>query len=92
MSSTRFDKQNEGAQVLDEIELQINLKLNKNLTDFDIDNIDVKSLLKHQSQNHESKKSGWRFDKIFDWQNISTKLPKWLDQVMWKLRWDLQLY
>ena len=61
--SGRFDKQNEDSQVLDETELFINLNFNHNLTQTDIDNIDVKSPLKHQIQQQEMKDSGWRFDK-----------------------------
>ena len=62
--SARFDKQDEDNQVLDETELYINLKINHNLTETDIDNIDVKSPLEHQIQQQEMKDSGWRFDKI----------------------------
>ena len=62
--SARFDKQNEDNQVLDETELFINLNINHNLTQTDIDNIDVKSPLEHQIQQPEMKDSGWRFDKI----------------------------
>ena len=43
--SARFDKQDEDNQVLDETELFINLNINHNLTQTDIDNIDVKSPL-----------------------------------------------
>ena len=39
----RFDKQDEDNQVANEIELYINLNNNQNLTESDIDNIDVKS-------------------------------------------------
>ena len=46
-----------------EIELYINLKINHNLTESDIDNIDVRSQLEHQIQVQETKKSGWVFDK-----------------------------
>ena len=42
--SAGFDQQDEDNQVLDETELFINLKNNHNLTETDIDNIDVKSL------------------------------------------------
>ena len=60
----RFDKQDENDQVLDETELFINLNNNHNLTQTDIDNIDVESPLGHQIQQQEMKDSGWRFDKI----------------------------
>ena len=62
--SARFDKQDEDDQVLDEIELFFNLNFNHNLTQTDIDNIDVKSPLEHQIQQQEMKDSRWRFDKI----------------------------
>ena len=62
--SARFDKQNEDNQVLDETELFINLNINHNLTQSDLDNIDVKSPLEFQIQQQEMKNSGWRFDKI----------------------------
>ena len=62
--SARFDKQNEDGQLLDEIELFINLNMNYNITQSDIDNIDIKSPLEHQIQKQEMKDSGWRFDKI----------------------------
>ena len=53
--SARFDKQNEDNQVLNKTELFINLNFNHNLTDTDIDNIDVKSPLEHQIQQQEMK-------------------------------------
>ena len=61
--SARFDKQDEDNQVLDETELFINVKNNHNLTETDINNIDVRSPLEHQIQQQEMKDSGWRFDK-----------------------------
>ena len=63
--SARFDKQDEDGQLLDEIELFINLNMNYNITQIDIDNIDIKSPLEHQIQKHEMKDSGWRFDKLY---------------------------
>ena len=39
--SARFDEQNEDNQLLNETELIIKLKLNHNLTESDIDKIDV---------------------------------------------------
>ena len=62
--SARFDKQNEDFQLLDETELFINLNINHNLTESDLDKIDVISSLDHQIQQQEMKDSGWRFDKI----------------------------
>ena len=64
MFSARFDKQNEDNQVLDETEIFINLNINHNLTQSDLDNIDVKPPLEFQIQQQEMKDSGWRFDKI----------------------------
>ena len=60
----RFDKQNEDGQLLDETELFINLNNKYNLTQTDLDNINVVSELEHQIQQQEMKDSGWRFDKI----------------------------
>ena len=40
------------------------MNINNNLTETDIDNIDVKFQLEHQIQIQETKKSGWTFDKI----------------------------
>ena len=62
--SARFDKQDEDNQVLDKTELFIILNINNNLTQTDIDIIDVKSPLEHQIQQQEMKDFGWRFDKI----------------------------
>ena len=38
------------------------MNINNNLTENDIDKIDVKSQLEHQSQIQETKESGWIFD------------------------------
>ena len=62
--SARFDKQNEDNQVLHETDLFINLNINHNLTQSDLDIVDVKSPLEFQIQEQEMKDSGWRFDKI----------------------------
>ena len=62
--SARFDKQDEDNQILDETELFINLNINHNLTQTDLDIIDVVSPLEYQKQQQEMKDSGWRFDKI----------------------------
>ena len=61
--SARFDKQDEDNQVLDETELFNNLNINHNLTQSDLDKIDIKSPLEHQIHQQETKDSGWRFDK-----------------------------
>ena len=44
--------------------MSINLNINHNLTEIDINNIDVTSQLVHQIQIQETRESGWRFDKI----------------------------
>ena len=62
--SASFYKIIEEDQRDNEIELYINLKINDNLTESDIDNIDIKSQLEHQIQIQETKESGWIFDKI----------------------------
>ena len=62
--SASFYKINEEDQRDNEIELYINLKINHNLTESDIDDIDVRSQLEHQIQIQETKESGWIFDKI----------------------------
>ena len=62
--SASFYKIIEEDQRDNEIELYINLKINHNLTESDIDNIDVRSQLEHQIQIQETKESGWIFDKI----------------------------
>ena len=40
------------------------MNVNYSLTETDINNIEVKSLLEHQIQQQEMKDSGWRFDNI----------------------------
>ena len=40
------------------------MNINHNLTETNINNIDVKSQLEHQIQIQETKESGWIFDKI----------------------------
>ena len=62
--SASFYKINEEDQRNNEIELYRNLKINNNLAESDIDNIDVRSQLEHQIQIQETKDSGWIFDKI----------------------------
>ena len=60
----RFDKQDEDKRVSDETELFINLNINHNLTQSDLDIIDIKSPLDDQIQQQQMEDSGWRFDKI----------------------------
>ena len=62
--SARFDKQNEDNQVIDETELFFNLRSNHNLTQTEVDNIDVESSFEYQIQQQELKDSGWRFAKM----------------------------
>ena len=62
--SASFYKINEEDQRYNEIELYINLKINHNLTESDLDNIDVRSQFEHQIQIQETKESAWLFDKI----------------------------
>ena len=64
MFSASFYKINEEDQRNNEIELYINLKINSNLTESDIDNMDIRSQLEQQIQVQETKESGWIFDKI----------------------------
>ena len=62
--SARFDKQGEDGLLLDETELFINLNINQNLTQSDLDNINITFPLERQIQQQEMNDSGWRFDKI----------------------------
>ena len=62
--SARFDKQDEDGQLIDETELFINLNINHNLTQSDLDKINIISPLEFQIQQQQMKGSGWRFDKI----------------------------
>ena len=60
----RFYKVNEKDQGSDGIEIFIILDINHSLIEPDIENIDVKSQLEHQTQIQETKDSGWMVDKI----------------------------
>ena len=82
--SARFDKQDENNQVLDDKELFINLNINHNLTESDLDKIDVISPLEHQIQQEEMKDSGWRFDKVNS-MTFFMKLVKWMKDPMLKI-------
>ena len=62
--SARFGQQDEDDELLDETELFIILNINHNLTQSDLNKIDIRSPLEHQIQQQEMKDSGWRFDKI----------------------------
>ena len=62
--SARFAIQNEGNQIIDGTELFINLNITPNITESDLDSIDVQSSLEKQIRNQEMKDFGWRFDKI----------------------------
>ena len=62
--SANFYEINEEDQRSDELELFINLYFNHNLTETDIDDIDVISQFENQIQIQETKVSGWIFDKM----------------------------
>ena len=62
--SASFYKINEEGQRNNENELYTTLNKNHNLTESDIDIIDVRDQLEHQFQVHETKDSGWIFDEI----------------------------
>ena len=64
MFSAKFHEQEEEDQLLDEVELFISLKNNRNLTQSDIDYNDARSQLERQIQNQETTDGGWRFDKF----------------------------
>ena len=57
--SASFYKTNEEDQRSNEIDLCTNLNINHNLTESDIDNIDLRSQSEHQNQNQELKETGW---------------------------------
>ena len=61
--SAGFYKRNEEDHRSDKIELFFNLNINQNLTESDINKIDVNSQLEHRNQIQETKDSGWIFDK-----------------------------
>ena len=61
--SAGFDKQDGDNQVLDETDLFNKLEFNHNLTESDIDYIDIECSLEQQIENQELRDSGWRFDK-----------------------------
>ena len=63
--SARFDKQDEDGQLIEETELLINLNINQNLTQSDLNKIDITSPLENQIRQQEMKDSGWRFDKLY---------------------------
>ena len=62
--SAIFDKQDEDGRLLDKTELFISLNINHNLTQSNLDKINIISPLEFQIQQQEVKDSGWRFDKI----------------------------
>ena len=63
--SARYDQQDEDGPLLEETELFINLNINQNLTQSDLDKIDIRSPLENQIQQQEMKDSGLRFDKFY---------------------------
>ena len=64
MFPASFYKISEEDQRKNEIELYMNLNINHNLTESDVDNIDVRSQLDHQILVQANRESGWIFDKI----------------------------
>ena len=62
--AARSDKQDEDGQMLEETDFYTNLNFNHNLTESDIERIDVSFQLEQQIQKQVMKSSGWRFDKI----------------------------
>ena len=63
MFSARFDKKDENAKRLDEIELYINLNFNQILRESDNNDIKVRFQLE-EIRRQELKNCGWRIDKI----------------------------
>ena len=59
----KIDEQDEDNQVFDENALYIILNYNQNLTESNIDNIDIEPPLEHRIQNQKIKQSGWSFYK-----------------------------
>ena len=75
-----MDKQDEDDEVSDGIEIYVNLKSNQKLKESHFDEIDVRSQLEQQTENQQSKDSGWRFDKTNSMglpfiKNIESKIP-----------------
>ena len=62
--SASFHTINEKDQIVNEVNLYITSNLNHNLTESDVDVIDVRSQLEHQIQIQETKESDWTFDKF----------------------------
>ena len=54
--SAKFDKQNEDNQLLDETQLYISLNINHNVTETDLEKIDVRFVLNEQNQKQEIRK------------------------------------
>ena len=59
-----FDKL--GEFYIEETELFVNLKINRNLTESDLGKINTKWELEQQIQNQEIQDSGWRFREIIN--------------------------
>ena len=83
MFSSRFDKQDEDDQVLDEIDLYLVLSIIRNFRESDNDIIDIRSQTEQQTENKQSKDNGWRFDKNHFNDNICLKSywVKWITLV-----------
>ena len=80
--SARFVKQDEEDQVLEELELYINLNFNRNLTETDIDHIDVRSQLGSRFRIKSQKIVVADLINLIPWQYISIKFLNWMDQVL----------
>ena len=61
---TVFSARFGGGEMLFEVQLFINLKINPKWTEIDIKINVIKTPLEHQNQKQEMKDSGWRFSKI----------------------------
>ena len=68
--SASFYKINEEDQRSNGIDLYVNLKINRKLTESVVDIVDVRSQLELQIQMQETKDSGWIFDKIISMKDI----------------------
>ena len=59
-----FGKFEEDGDIRKEAEMTINLKMTKNLTQSEIDNVDIPWDLEARKQNLEMKESGWDFQRV----------------------------
>ena len=80
-SSYKIDEED---QRCDEIELCINLNIYHNLTETDINNIDVKSQLEHQIPIQKQRIQDGFLIKLIHWKSDFIKQENWMDQTMLK--------